>query len=318
MRTSYRTVRASVLARGAGDHDVHTAFWEATGEAAATDLDGLAAVVCVHGLGGSHLNWEPLGPLLARHGPVYAPDLAGFGLTPPAGRGSTLPDSLDLLAGFVDTVSRDARPGPVMLVGNSMGGLLALQLAARHPELVGGLVLVGASLPAPAVARDRTVVREFAGFVLPVLGTRALARRRRVSPERQVRGTLELCGVDPDRLPEGVLDSATALAAARRDLPWADGAFLQAARSTVRQLTLGRRELERDIDAVTAPTLVLHGEADRIVPVAASRRLCQRRPDFTLKVYSGLGHCPMLTDPTRLAADINRWRTTTTPAPAPS
>ena len=49
--------------------------------------------VCVHGLGGSLLNWVPVAPGLARHGRVLAVDLAGFGLTPSAGRSPTTPTS---------------------------------------------------------------------------------------------------------------------------------------------------------------------------------------------------------------------------------
>lgn len=313
MHTSWVGVSAGVLASSARDVDVHTARWETS----AAGAPRFGAVVCVHGLGGAHLNWRLLGPYLARHGTVWAPDLAGFGLTAPAGRSSSLRANLDLLAGFVDTVSRESGTGPVLLVGNSMGGLLSVLLAARTPELVGALVLLDPALPAPlhAARLDARVAADFLSFLVPVLGARRLRRRYRGTPEQQVRDTLELCGVDPDALPPGHLADAAALAAARRDLPWADRAFLVAARSVLAQLTTGSRRLWRALDAVTAPVLLVHGDADRVVPVDAARAVAAREPDWTYREYEGGGHVPPLSEPLRVATDIAGWLERV-PAPA--
>ncbi len=315
MHTSWVGVPAAVLTSSARDVDVHTARWETTADARGR----FGAVVCVHGLGGAHLNWRLLAPYLTRYGTVWAPDLAGFGLTAPAGRSSTLAANLDLLAGFVDTASREAGTGPVLLVGNSMGGLLSILLAARAPELVGALVLLDSALPAPLERGrlDARVAADFLSFLVPVLGARRLQARRRGTPEQQVRDTLELCGMDPDALPPQHLADAAALAAARRDLPWADRAFLVAARSVVAQLTSGRRRLWRAIDAIVAPVLLVHGDADRVVPVEAARAVAARQPSWTYREYDGVGHVPLLSDPLRVATDVAGWLEAL-PAPAPA
>src|SRR5262245_17939171 len=78
--------------------------------------------VLVHGLGGSHLNWCLLAGRLREHGQVLAVDLAGFGLTNPDGRATTVPANTALLHRFLTEVVGE----PVVLVGNSMGGLIAI------------------------------------------------------------------------------------------------------------------------------------------------------------------------------------------------
>src|SRR6188472_4502095 len=86
--------------------------------------------VLLHGLGGSHLSWLQVAPGLSGLGRVVALDLPGFGRSPAAGRGSRVMDSRRSLARFLDRVS----DGRVILVGNSMGGLIAMTEAAVEPD----------------------------------------------------------------------------------------------------------------------------------------------------------------------------------------
>src|SRR5689334_8362686 len=94
-------------------------------------------LVLLHGLGGNHLNWLPAAPMLAMHARVLAIDLIGFGRTPAAGRSYGLDAQCAMLERFIAEVVG----GPAVVVGNSMGGTLALHLAARAPRLVAGTVL---------------------------------------------------------------------------------------------------------------------------------------------------------------------------------
>ena len=298
MRLVWQTVPHDVLDRGTSAVEVHAAVQDGP-------ADG-PVFVCVHGLGGSHVNWSLLAPLLARRGAVYAPDLAGFGLTPPTGRRPTVPDNVDLLAGYIRTVS-PARP--VILLGNSMGGLISILLAASMPELVAGLVLIAPASPRPVRAPlDARVIRDFALMAVPGIGERVLAlRQRRTTPAQQVRETMRLCAADPRSLDPAALAAHVELATQRRAMPYAREAMLSAARSLL--LLVGPRAplLWSAVGDITAPTLLLHGGRDRLVTAAGMRAMAARRPDWQHVTYDDLGHVPMLEAPTRVAENIEQW-----------
>jgi pimeloyl-ACP methyl ester carboxylesterase len=311
MRTSWVPIPATSLRRGTHTEPfaVHAASWEAAADAPAD----APLQVCLHGLGGSHLNWSLLAPLLTDLGPVHAPDLAGFGRTPVTGRSASVGDNVDLVAGYLETVS----PGrPVVLLGNSMGGHIAYSLAARRQDLVAALVLVGAAVPPLISWPDREVATRFALFAAPLLGRLYLeGRARRTTPAEQVRESLELCGIDVDAVDRDMLEAQVALAAERRRMPHATQAFLDASRSLLRRLGAGRGRLWAGVEEVTAPALILQGGQDRLVERVAADRLSDRRPDWEYRVYDELGHVVMVEAPDLVAADIRRWREAHLPVP---
>lgn len=275
----------------------------------ATTVDGPAETcfVCVHGLGGSHVNWNLLAPLLAAEGTVWAPDLAGFGYTSPTGRSASVDDNLDLLSGFVSTVKAGARR--VVLVGNSMGGLLALRLAARRLDVVDAVVAIAPASPRPVASRvDREVLRNFSLSAVPFVGETWLAlRARRVSAEQQVRDTLTLCTADFHALDPAQVQAHVDLARRRRSMPYARSAYLQAARTMLWTLGPGAPRLWRDLAAISAPVLLLSGGRDRLVTAPSIDGVARRNPNWTAIRYDELGHVPMLEDPTRVADDIREW-----------
>jgi fermentation-respiration switch protein FrsA (DUF1100 family) len=71
---------------------------------------------------------------------------------------------------------------------------------------------------------------------------------------------------------------------------------------------LGRsRAYLRSVRAVRAPTLMVHGSADRLVPLASARRVARLRPDWAFVVFDGVGHIPHVETPERFAAAVERW-----------
>ena len=262
-------------------------------------------MVLVHGLGGSHLNWLAVGPALAARARVLAPDLAGFGRTPLAGRSAHVRANAQLLDRFIDAVAE----GPATLIGNSMGGLLAMMEAERQPEKETRLVLVGAAQPRPPGTRfDPVVALTFAAYAVPGLGERFMRwRAARRGPEGLVRDTLQLVCADPGRVPAEVVAAHVALARDRRDrMPWGNQAFLEAARSIVFTLAR-RREVHAMIGRIAAPALLVQGTRDRLVSLAASRATVALRPDWTLAVFEGIGHVPQLEAPERFVATVTGW-----------
>jgi glycerol-3-phosphate dehydrogenase len=263
------------------------------------------AMVLVHGLGGAAENWFAVGSTLARRARVVAPDLMGFGRTPPGRDGVEVHANQQLLDRFLAAVVG----GPAILVGNSMGGLIAMMEAARSPARVAGLVLVSPAQPRPRGAPiDWPLLLAMIVYSIPVLG-RWLWRRRvkRLGPAGLVDNLFRIVCVDPSRVPPDVREAHVALTAERlAHMPWSEQAFATAARSVMR--ALGRKqEWQAMVSAITAPTLVIQGARDRLVPLMASRLLAQQRPDWRLEVLEDIGHVAQLEDPGRFVAIIDRW-----------
>jgi pimeloyl-ACP methyl ester carboxylesterase len=264
-------------------------------------------LVAVHGLGGSHANWVAVGPLLAAHHRVFALDLAGHGRTRPDTRSTDVHANQRLLDRFLADVVGE----PAVLMGNSMGGMISILQASRRPASVSALALVAPAVPGPrGVRMDRQVALSFLSYATPGVGAALLIRRRhRLTPEQSVAETLALCCVDPSRVPDEAVHRAVALARERRSYRHVERAFLDAARSVIR--TLVRRErYEAHLRAVEAPVLVLQGEQDRLVNVAAARDTVGRLPHWELVEAPDLGHVPMLEDPEWTAAQVERWLAT--------
>jgi pimeloyl-ACP methyl ester carboxylesterase len=266
-------------------------------------------IVCIHGLGGSNVNWRAVGPALARSARVLAIDLPGFGRTPLAGRRTGIYANRRLLDRFLTEVVGV----PAVLMGNSMGGTIAILEAASEPARVSGLVLVCPCVPKPAgvpsdILFDREVAKCVAAYAVPGLSQRLMRRRRRrLGPEALIQESMRLACVDPGRIPEHALVALLEFADERSRMPWADAAYLEAARSLVILYTKGRRRFLQAIEDVQAPTLFIQGEADRLTPLVSAEQIVLSRPDWGFAVLENVGHLPMLEDPERLVSVVEAW-----------
>ena len=261
-------------------------------------------LVLVHGLGGSVDNWSAVGPALADRYRVFALDLRGFGRTPLEDRGSTqVKDNRVLLDRFLDEVVG----GPAILVGNSMGGMISILESAAEPEKVRALALVDPVLPYEATEHgDPAVVGVFSVYMLENAHEIVQGYLDSAGPEESVRMTLELCSVDAKRIPQDAVEALVSLAHERADMKWAARAQIEAARSLL-ELSANADEYFAAVAAVTAPTLLLHGEKDRLIPLAAAEALAAKRPDWTFEVFEDIGHIPQLEAPERFLAALNGW-----------
>ncbi len=261
-------------------------------------------LVGVHGLGGSSVNWLALAPLLVDRCRVLALDLAGFGLTRAAGRSTSVAANSDLTAAFVTEVGG----GPAIWLGNSMGGLLTLLAASRRPQTVAGAVLVNPALmPRLSHRRNALTTAMFAAYLTPGVGKVVVAGRRRVrTPEQMATDTMRLCCGDPSRVDDAVVRAHVDLLERRASQPGVAEEFVEATRSLIATLAR-RRQVLALADAMSVPVLMLHGDRDRLVPLATAVELARQHPDWGFAVARGAGHVPQLEVPNWTAERIRSW-----------
>ena len=260
-------------------------------------------IVLVHGLGGSAGNWSLVAPRLAGSGRVVALDLPGHGRSGPVAR-HDLEAHLQAVIGVIE----GHEFGSVTLVGNSMGGLVAKMLAARRPDLISHLALIAPATPPPTLIMPAspTIAARLAIRPLPGIGPVAgAALMSRWTPRRQVEETLRVVMAHPDRLPSDAFDQALRLATLRRTMPWASRAFAESVTS-IRHALLRRPTYLRMLEAISAPTTLLFGSSDQVVPPAALRWLAGHRPQWRSIEMPDTGHTPMLELPDLVVREIER------------
>ncbi|MBA2390051.1 MAG: alpha/beta fold hydrolase [Geodermatophilaceae bacterium] len=254
----------------------------------------------VHGLGGASTNWTDLAGLLSERLDGEAVDLPGFGRSPAAAGGDySIPALVRVVTGLIEARGR----GAVHLLGNSLGGLVCLIVAATRPDLVRTLTLIS-----PAMPGFRTPGRSDPLIPLLLLpGFSRLAERRlsRLTPEQRARAVIELCFADPTRIPEQRLAEAADEVRRRNELPWAMDAFTSSLRGLVRSyFNRGAASAWRQARSVRSPTLVIWGERDRLVHVSLASRTAAAIPDSRLLVLPDIGHTAQLEDPRTTARAV--------------
>jgi pimeloyl-ACP methyl ester carboxylesterase len=234
-------------------------------------------VLLLHGIADRAQTWSFVMPQLTTIGPVYALDLAGFGLSgfPPGQRYATIDQQVALVQAFI----REVIGRPALLVGNSMGGWISIRVALATPELVVGLVLLA---PGGAILRGRESWE-------PFLHTIELADARAVRQAlRQMYG--------------------------RPPLPlYLAGHGLRSIfhRDPVTQFIahLDEQAMLRptDLQALQVPTALIWGEADRFLPPESREFFCANLPNPRLLLLPGCGHMPQQQRPRQVAAFIRRF-----------
>ena len=246
-----------------------------------------ATVVLVHGFAASLHAWEPWVARLGTDYRIVSLDLPGHGLTrAPSGYVA----STDGNVAIVDELTRRLGVQRFVLGGNSMGGGVAWNYALQHPDRLRGLVLVD-SAGWPAQRKHG----EGPPAIFKLLGNPAgRAILKSFDPTRLARRGLKSAYVD-ERL------VTPALVARYTDFARAPGH---------KDILLTMQNHSRvpaspeTFAAIRIPTLVLVGEADKVIPPAQSRSLAAAIPGAKLVAYPGVGHVPMEQIPERSAADV--------------
>lgn len=266
--------------------------------------EGGPLLVCVHGLGGSHVNWLALAPLLTPTCRVVALDLAGFGHTRGLRRSTSVQANAALVARFL----REVAGAPAVLVGNSMGGLVSILAADADPDAVAGLALLDPAVPPSLRARpDPLTMAMFAAYFTPGVGKAVIQGRRRLrTAEQLAMETLRLCCSDASRVSPDVVRAHVTLARDRRAYAELEKEFVTATRSLLWALAK-RREISTTLRRISVPVLLLHGDEDRLVSIASAREVAAANPTWRFEVAQGVGHVPQLEVPEWTAAHLLDW-----------
>jgi pimeloyl-ACP methyl ester carboxylesterase len=287
-------------------HDLH--YLEFDGPA------GAPTVVCVHGLGGSALNFGALGPLVSPRHRFLVLDLPGHGLSSVGAAPTRGGGSVDWLVGVVQQFLPQVADEPVALVGHSLGGVVAVLVAQRSPASVDRLVLIAP--PGPRRSRLPWDLRLLAKLgLLHAPGVRALVDRQLTRSsadelvDKQLRdATPHLTRVPPEAVAAAVRETdlrvARPDAAAARRLQW--NAILAT------MALLGRsRDWASRLASVSQPTLWLQGRDDLLVPIDDAAALAASRPDWTFRTREDVGHLPHLEDAAWVADTLIAWLSAT-------
>ena len=261
--------------------------------------DGAGLVLCVHGMSGSATNWTDLMADLAPDFGCVALDLPGSGFSaPPA---SPAGYSVSALAGTVTRLIEALGAGPVHLIGNSMGGAVAVRAAARRPDLIRTLTLVSPALPDRKFRRS---VLHFPLLGLPFVGERLVRQYVvRFPVENRVTGVIASCFHDPSRLHPDRLALEVEELRRRATLSYGPLSLARAARTLVAEtLRPAPFSLWRAAARVTAPALVLFGASDRLVDPRLAARAARTFRRARVLVLPEAGHIAQMECPGVIAA----------------
>ena len=276
---------------GVGDHEVYVR--------SAPAPDDAEPALCVHGLEGSSRNWTDLMDLLRTRLACDALDLPGFGESPPR------PDGRYSIAALAQTVIAliEQRQTRVHLIGNSLGGAVCVKVAATRPDLTKTLTLISPALPD---LRPRLDLVRFPVVGLPRLGPRLIRQyQAALPPDRRVAAVIATCYSNPGLYPQARFAAEVAELGRRDSLEYAAAALMGSARALSAEfLRKGRHSPWRDVTRVTAPSLVIYGQHDRLVDPRAAGRAAHLFAEARIVVLPRTGHVAQMENPAAVAAEI--------------
>jgi pimeloyl-ACP methyl ester carboxylesterase len=243
-------------------------------------------VVLFHGLGATSASFLPLMWDLARDHHVYSVDLPGFGESAKPVRPLHAAYFARWAVSFLDALGIDRAD----LIGNSMGGRVALEIALRTPERARRLVLLTPSL---AWRRFRVAVRvvrllrpELAVLPIPMLHGIVLQSLRNMFAH-------------PDNVPATAMNGAADEFVRYFSMPRGRIAFFSAAREIYLEDPHGRRGFWNRLSTLQVPALFVFGKKDRLVPHTFQRYVQRAVPHATCELLDECGHVPQFELPER-------------------
>ncbi|MEV0998457.1 alpha/beta hydrolase [Nonomuraea sp. NPDC050202] len=254
--------------------------------------------VFVHGLAGSATNWTDLMDELKDTVTGHALDLPGAGYSPaPADGDYTVEGHARAVTELLE------HTGPAHLFGNSLGGAIAVKVAATRPELVRTLTLVSPALPD---LLPRYGPLRVAAAAIPLLGEWVADRLTLVPAEQRITASMAVVWANMDAVHPQRLRDAIEEQRRRDDLPYAGRAMVASARGIVAEYFRRKHTLWDHASKVRACTLIIHGRHDRLVRPAMARKAYRTFRQVRLVLLPTAGHVAMMEMPQVVAAEARR------------
>ena len=256
-------------------------------------------IVLVHGLGRDLHDWDAVVQALADVGQCEALDLAGFGTEPPPLDGNYSPGAH---ARRVAAQLMSGHREPVHLVGNSLGGLVSVLVAAHLPQQVASLTLVAPALPLGGTSAGQL---QLAVLGMPGVGGPLIRAGRRQALDRRVQDLLRLTFARPEEVPAEQRTRLRSAIEQRDAVPHGDTALIQTVRGLA-GLLWHPGPTRRAIAGLSMPVVALYGRRDRLVPVAQAAALRRLAPQADVSVLPRAGHLIQLEDPDDVVQAVRR------------
>jgi pimeloyl-ACP methyl ester carboxylesterase len=259
-------------------------------------------VLLVHGMAGSASTWRHVMPQLAPHATVIAPDLPGHGRSDKQRGDYSLGSLASTLRDLLIALGHDR----VTIVGQSLGGGVAMQFAYQYPERCDRLVLVSSGgLGQEVHLLLRALSFPGAEYVLQ-LGCATPVR----NAGNAIGSVLSRAGLRPQPLVEEMWRAYSSLGDAQTRQ-----AFVRTLRSVVDVSGQCVSATDRLYLTAVMPTLLMWGDADRIIPVSHAHSAHAAMPGSRLEVFEGVGHFPHCEAPEAFVQALLAFMRDSAPAP---
>jgi len=219
-------------------------------------------LVLIHGFPLDHTSWDELASLLENEFDLILPDLRGFGQSTAVESQYTITDMADDLAGLLDHLGIEK----TALAGHSMGGYAALSFAKKYPQRVSGLALISSQAAGDPPERKEGRYKTAAEVAEKGVGVVVEAMTSKLSANADVQAFVR--GVIGGQKPLGVIGALKAMAE--------------------------REDFMRHIPSFDFPLVLIHGDADALIPLERSQEIKAVLPASQIVVIQGAGHMPMM------------------------
>jgi len=219
-------------------------------------------LVLLHGYPLDGSIWSELVPLLTDQFELIIPDLRGFGESTTGDTAATMDTFVSDVARLVDHLGFEK----AALAGHSMGGYVALAFAKKHPDRVRGLGLVSSQVLADPPERKQGRYDTADQVAAKGIGVVVEAMTSKLTPDERVRAFAQ--SVMEQQRPNGIIGALKAMAE--------------------------REDLSTLLPDVKYPVVLVHGDADALIPIERAREVKNAIPRAHLVELKGVGHLPML------------------------